>query len=217
MHKKRIVIETRTKCYKAEPRLDEYLTEKLQIETERQRIRDAGEAENGEFQSRVRANDAKKVHILDKIIFPSMANLTFFLHWISSHREIQSVYENDLKDLLGVTRNNPNPENYAFMLDTIVHSILNTDGIKDDEKRNKNFRIALIHKIQQILSIHFQRLITEYSPEFWPLMDTDMNRILGYTSLISKDVFQKDHEDSEDPSRTFPLEVISDREYITRF
>jgi hypothetical protein len=188
--------------------LQEYLREKLQIERERQHIRGAGEKESEEFQKRVRANDADKVRTLDEIIFPSMANLIYFLHYISTHIELQQVYEKDLKDLLGVARNNPRPENFGFILDGFIRSILNTDGIKDVKKRNKNFRVALVHKLQSTLSIYFQQLITEYSPEFWTLMDRDMDRILGYTSLISKEAFQRDVEDPEEPSRTFPYKML---------
>lgn len=204
-------------CYSPAPELTNYLYEKLLLETEKRRIREAGEEEIEEFQRKVRSNDVTKVRILDKIIFPSMANLVIFLNKISKHVEIQSVFENDLKDLLGITRINPTPENYGFVLEVLIHSILNTEGIKDDEKRNRNFRIALIHKIQQILSIYFQQIITRYSPEFWPLMNADMDRILGYTSLISKDAFRKDQEYLEEPHRTFPLRSQSDPEAVTVF
>ena len=58
-----------------------------------------------------------KTRILENIIFPSMVNLTFFLECISNHKDLQNVFDNDLKELFGIKRNEPRAYNYAFMLE----------------------------------------------------------------------------------------------------
>jgi hypothetical protein len=43
--------------------------------------------------------DKEKVLILDKHIFPAMANLQFFFYYVSRYPELREVFDDDIKEL----------------------------------------------------------------------------------------------------------------------
>src|SRR5438067_10161537 len=102
-------------------------------EEERQMMMDASEDQQQEYglneqsekaRKHKRVLDKEKVRVLDNYIFPAMANLTFFFRCISKYPELREVFEDDVKDLLGVRRENPQPNNHGFIIFNLLHSIL---------------------------------------------------------------------------------------------
>ncbi|MGC2426563.1 MAG: hypothetical protein WA421_05980 [Nitrososphaeraceae archaeon] len=86
----------------------------------------ASDVENGQpiDKGRKRYLDKEKVTILDKFIFPSMANLAFFFRSISRYPELKEIFDNDIKDLLGINRVDPQQNKYGFIFFELVRSIL---------------------------------------------------------------------------------------------
>ena len=75
----------------------------------------------------------KRQHkVLDGIIFPAMANLTYFLECIADYPEFQEIFEDDLKDLFGI-RNNSGTKHVGFMFKRLVKSAL----LWDFERKRK--------------------------------------------------------------------------------
>ena len=63
--------------------------------------------------------DTEKVDLLNNYIFPSMANVIFFFRCMSRYPRLKARFENDVKDLLGVRRENPRPDNYGFIFSAL--------------------------------------------------------------------------------------------------
>ena len=119
--------------------------------------------------NRKRYLDKEKVTILDKFIFPAMANLTFFFKSISRYQELKQIFENDIEDLLGVRRENPQYNKYGFIFSQLVLSILLIEeeayseeaADRDDfplhyqldKTGKKNFRLRLNQILQDIVKI----------------------------------------------------------------
>src|SRR5437870_3613693 len=84
---------------------------------------------------------------------PAMANLTFFFRCISKYPQLGEVFEDDVKDLLGVRRENPQSNNYGFIISNLLHSFLLIEEGGYNEKRghNKDFRLRLNQILQEIV------------------------------------------------------------------
>ena len=88
-----------TNCYTPSETLQNYLNERLQLE----RIEaDVGDAAGTNLTKKIREMSRMKVHVLNKIVFPSMANIVYFLETVSKNPELQKVFDNDLKELFGI-------------------------------------------------------------------------------------------------------------------
>lgn len=88
------------KCYKPSKWLVEYMVERLQLDIrERKEISGGGQIkESLKLEGNIRV---KKIRVLDRI-FQDMADLTFFFRAISSHPELEKIFEKDMEDLVGL-------------------------------------------------------------------------------------------------------------------
>ena len=91
----------------------------------------------------------KKTRILNEIVFPAMADLVFFFEAIASHEDLQVRFENDIKDLLGIKRNEL--QAYGFILLSLIRSILIIRDIERPRNKQDDFRLKLNHILQGIV------------------------------------------------------------------
>jgi hypothetical protein len=164
---------------------------------------------------------ADKVKLLHEIIFPAMANLTFFFESVARHPELQEVFDRDIKDLFGVHRNIP-PEKihvdrpkYASMFERLIDSMVTYDSkARPRELRDrKNFRIRLLSILQRIVSIEVQHnMPDDFSLEAERTILMDMGRAEGWTATLGMRVpdFSPDEikAGKNQPHRTFDFEPI---------
>ena len=99
--------------------------------------------------------DRSKVHYLDKHIFPAMANLAFFFEAIAKHPELEKIYEDDIKDLLGIRRkeasDRPKPL-CGFVFYNLLCNILKVSGSPFERREIvKDFRLILNHRAEEIV------------------------------------------------------------------
>lgn len=192
------------KCYHPNAQLKDYLKTKLQLETERQRYKEKGEPESDALKKRIRANDAEKVRILDDIIFPSMASLTYFFQVVAFDKTLRSKFDDDLKDLFGINRINPKKTSYGFMFSIMINSILQLDN-RDEvgTKSGQNFRVNLMKILQELIQYHFRGLMTELNlpSEASYLIIQDFLRIIGWMSVLEKTI--GDNEDAFSLNREY--------------
>ena len=87
------------KYYTPDESLVKYLNEKLHIVKNHEKLENTGEKLSENTIKEIKNNDRMKTHILDKIVFQSMIDITYFLQFVVSHKELQKIFENDLKDL----------------------------------------------------------------------------------------------------------------------
>jgi len=188
------------KRFRINPTLATYFKEKIAIARENENLRDSGGKPSMEFDKRVNTNTRMKTHILDKIIFPSMANLMCFFFAIAKNYQLRLLFDDDIKELLGIKRNEPNSTSYAFMFEYLIHTMLiwglnesqipdyhiENDKVKDNDK--KNFRIRLIHILQSIADTNIQFLNHHYLPYSMyssDLIRQDIRRALAWTGMLA--------------------------------
>jgi hypothetical protein len=186
-----------------------------------------------------------KVHYLDKHIFQAMADLMFFFQTIAEHKELQEVYEEDIKDLLGIRRANPNELPYGFVFVELISVILSltaeeykypNEDENDTLKIKKDYKIKLIHKLQEIICEKLQPYLIDVfdNLEAQKAVANDLSRVLGWVGMLASGVsdehkasrIEKDgtsikyqYEISSEvnpPSRTFDLDTAKLLEMRTK-
>src|SRR5688500_1483707 len=98
--------------------LIEYMRDRLKLSRQMNEVDAAGEKFSDMIDDQNRSLRTRKVRVLNDIVFQAMADLTFFFQTISVYPELQVVFDNDVKDLLGIRRNTV--QEYGF----IFHSLL---------------------------------------------------------------------------------------------
>ena len=111
-----------------------------------------------------------KVKILNRYIFPAMADLTFFFEAIAEYPELQETFANDLKDLLGIRRYDPDKTEYGYMLQSLIGAILilgneSTIIIFTLITKTVESRFKLLHKLQRLIWYKFSPYISKMFPD----------------------------------------------------
>lgn len=130
------------KYYSPDQSLVDYMHDLLQITHNKKKL-DAG----AQATEKGRLRTAKSRHILPEILFPAMANLTFFFEATELFPELLSAgtLESDIKELLGIRRLNPRAYNYAFMFMSLISNMIMISRTSED------FRLKLLHKLADII------------------------------------------------------------------
>jgi hypothetical protein len=179
--------EIEKQCYKPSDSLVRFLENKLQYEKKRKEIVMGGKRDlSKEEEQEGRNLDRMKVHVLDKYIFPSMANLTVFLEYIAKNEELQTVFEDDLKELFF---GKPDEKSDAIIVfQRFIESSI-TWNWKKRENAN-DFRLTLIYCLEHIL---FQYLTSIGLYLLDPtivnsVVSQDLSRVLMWTKLLARNV-----------------------------
>jgi hypothetical protein len=133
--------------------LDQLLKDQLryfELDNKFQKRKEAGEDipkdEKLKLNKIKRNLDRRKVDVLDKHIFRSMANLVVFFDNLAEHSELRTMYEEDVKELLGFV--GQNAKKYEDNIITrLLQSILSWDTNRDPI----NFRLELMSSIQNVI------------------------------------------------------------------
>jgi hypothetical protein len=199
-----------------------------------------GEADGaGESQGDNKNLPRMKVHYLDKHIFQAMADLMFFFQTVAQHKELQKVYEEDIKDLLGIRRAKPNELPYGFVFVQLISAILslrtreyefpNEDYENDTLKIKRDYTLKLTHKLQEIVYDKLERYLMDVfdNLDAQKAVANDLSRVLGWVGMLASGVsdehnarrVEKDETrityhfeispDVNRPARTFDLDTIN--------
>ena len=143
-----------------------------------------------------------KVRILDKFVFPAMANLFYFFNEISKHPELQESFDDDIKDLLGVRRYNPKNDNYGFIFSNLIASILKIK-LLGEHLESDDFRLRLIQILQNIIFLGIEQSLPDILKErrSYNRMLQDMEGSLGWTLMLAYHV----KDEKALPHRVFPF------------
>ena len=155
--------------------IEDLLKDQLRYFIDNKKIDDRRDVGEDVSKERINHNKTKrllqrrKVDVLDKHIFRSMANLVLFFKYLEDHPELREIYEEDVKELLGFIGKNAKYEDN--IITRLLQSILKWDSNNDPN----NFRLELISSIQNVL---FNKII------FLSLMDNKLgdsmtNGIIG--------------------------------------
>ena len=120
--------KTNTKnCFTPNDRLINFLNKRLQLEKTKLEVKNGNrknllpEEEKSDVSLRTDKN-----RILNNIIFPSMSNLTYFFQFIASNSELQEIFDDDIKDLLGLRRENKKMKE-GYMFENLLTGMLEWD------------------------------------------------------------------------------------------
>ncbi len=156
MHESNDIIDS---SYAQTSSLNELLKDQLQylqsVEEEHKKMI-AGEGEIPEEEKlklkKIKRNlDRRKVDVLNKHIFRSMANLIILFDNLAEHPELRNIYEEDVKELLGFI--GQNAKKYE---DNIVTRLLQSILTWNTNREPINFRLELMSSIQNVI---FHKLI----------------------------------------------------------
>jgi hypothetical protein len=141
--------------------------------------------------------DTKKVHVLDNYVFQSMAYLTYFFKYVSTYKALNKIFENDIKDLLGIRVKDPESDDYAFIFSDLLRSILSM------EFYDKGFRLALIHILQEIINEKVIEYLTHRheNETLLKVVLNDFDRVSAWTAMLAEAAAQTE-EDKVQPHRT---------------
>ncbi|MGD1838538.1 MAG: hypothetical protein ACPKPY_10845 [Nitrososphaeraceae archaeon] len=142
--------------YSVSDTLLSYLDERVTTTKQRMKILDAGEKISDELEKKNNSLKKRKVWILDKYIFPSMANLVVFFECLEKNPEIRELFEDDIKELLGYVKEpldkTKEDQSSYFARHNIItrflESLLYNNFFKNDPN---NFRLELLSDIQRII------------------------------------------------------------------
>jgi len=195
------------KCYKPKEELEAYLNRRLQFEKKQRKLTIAGE-ELSDQEKREGDNLRRmKVHILNTYVFPSMANLTFFFKSIAEHQQLEELFEDDILDLLGIRRNNPQKDDLGFMFyDLLDHILIGGKGGRYNEKKDDriDFRLILNHIAQKIVCHKMRQSSVGILEMGGPrsVVMGDFHRVWAWTEMLSR-VAEQGIDDEVPPARTF--------------
>jgi hypothetical protein len=124
-----------------------------------------------------------------------MANLDFFFRAIAEYPKLQDVFENDLKDLLGIRRD-PSKYEYGYMLQRLLRAVLIIGNEEYDNNAYLNykeveFRFKLLDNLQQLIWYKYYPYIAKifkYNPQLQHTVGSDFSRVLGYTGSLADPV-----------------------------
>lgn len=93
-----------------------------------------------------------KNYYLNNLVFPAMANLTFFFEAVSEYPELRDEFESQILDLLGVRRTNPKISRYGFVFETLVACMMFIQSKEGD------FTVKFVHILERLISSKVQGL-----------------------------------------------------------
>jgi hypothetical protein len=132
---------------------------------------------------------AARTRILDDVVFQAMADITFFFSVVGAHPEIQKLFDDDIKEILGVKRINPKERPYGFMFIALVSGML-----LNQFKTGKDFRLRLNYYLQQMVWDKMSQYLSEIfeSSAVQGSVSQDFNRVLGWTETLMFAMPKKD-------------------------
>lgn len=139
-------------AYKPNKALTKYLEEKLQLAKLEHKNKLAGDPLSKKDQKKKELNQRKRVYVLNRHVFESMANIVYFFEFVRDNSLLDD-YEDEIRELLRgrmYVRNRLGNEIFVRLID----SMLEWDMKKDTD----NFRVIMLSEMQGIVRYQFERL-----------------------------------------------------------
>ena len=166
---------------------------KLRLLQKEQNLRQAGEELSEDDKTERRNLDRDKLYILNKQIFPAMANITVFLEYMTRNEELQEVFDDELEELfLGVSESNPTTKIPVFR--RFIEAAINYNFLK--KENTNNFRLVLVNIMQMLIFQHMGHiaLIKMDSMISNTIVSPDLGRAYAWTNSFAANVKLKDSE-----------------------
>jgi hypothetical protein len=188
--------------YIPEETLVNFIQEWLAIHKKRDVLKLDGKSLSKLEENRIRELDRMKVYVIDNIIFPALANLTYFFEAMSASSRMSEAFEDELAEMLDprkskdVARYNSGlrftsigfrENNFARLVKAILDIPMKKypeDATVDD------FRIGLMYQMVILIGDLMDRLLDhEYrGNQVWKSFVEDYSRMIGWIALLTRSV-----------------------------
>lgn len=159
--------------------------------------------------------DKEKVKLLDKYVFESMANIMYFFRSVSRYPQLREIFEDDVKDLLGVRGKDPKDGDYGFIFSELVRCILlpGLGFVNKKEVEGKDFRLRLNQILLENIWIKMDLSLTEVfkNPAAQKVVGDDFNRAWAWVRMLAEST-KLPNKDIRPPHRTITSYEIPLRE-----
>lgn len=211
--KRPLKVRNTSECYVPSSTLVRYLEEKLRsVEIVLDKTT-RGEELSKEDRSDRLLLDRRKVDILNKVIFPSMANVTYFLEFINEHPILRESFENDLKELLGVEQG-PGDRSPIARETFIFGRFVNAAIARGSGTNSSDFRTLLLDAMQYSISQEVTDLCTAIHGDEMinSVIVPDMSRALAWVRSISRIYQERENEELNELRRKGNEDEIKQKE-----
>jgi|GEM_PF-6791593 len=211
--------------YNPDSRMVEWFRKRLILEQEKKRHRNNGSKPSNKFHKEMKESAARKVEILDKVVFPAMTDLMYFFEALEVSSDLKQLFEKDVKKLLDARFTNKMSDLasdarfqsfYRFRnnnLYRLLSNILSLDfGETGIEIDTKNFRIGLLYQLQCLILDSMDGILEEEYGFFSQVSKSamkDYRSAVGWLAFIAKSI----SDDSIDYDRKIGFVPIT---YSTR-
>lgn len=166
--------------------LQNYLEEKLKVEKLKIKTAQAGNQLSQIDKRAIKANDKKKVKILNNHIFRSMANLIYFFEFVADHEQLKRIFDNDVEELLGFkglyVRGREKDEKF-LVFERLIGAMIGYT--------NKNTRLQLIKAISRWATKSLLDLAKEIDPELGTkIIHHDLDRTEFWAKYCTSEIKQ---------------------------
>jgi hypothetical protein len=174
-----------------DPKLKKFLNETLETQDFRKKKKENKKISKIEA-TKIKNNDDKKVGILDKHIFGSMANLIYFFKFMLRHPELIDRFGEDIEELLGLKEDTISESKFQVLgFSALVNLILNYPSQNPDESLNDNrfsFKRHLLPILQDSIYHHIIDIFRhrQHDMIFRMMVDNDFQRAKTWTEYIDE-------------------------------
>jgi hypothetical protein len=188
------------KSYIPDDSLVNFIQEWLEIHKKRDTQTLEGKRLSKSEEERIRELDRMKVHVIDNIIFPAIANLTYFFEAMAASTRMSIAFEDELAEMLDA-RNSKQAARFDSglrfssmqfrenNLARLVMAMLSIPMKKYPENKSvDDFRIGLMYQTLNVIGDSVDRLLDqEYGGnQIWKSFWEDYRRMLGWLALLTR-------------------------------
>ena len=198
------------KSYIPDETLVSFIHNWLHIHKKREQMVKEGRELSSEEKAELRKSDRMKVYILDNMIFPALANLTYFFEALAASDRMANAFVDEIEEILdprktkqianlggagGIRMSSMQFRKNNFA--RLTNAALNIP-MKNYPNREfvDDFRISIMYQILNIVGDKMDRvLMHEYSQnQIWKSFYDDYTRMQGWLGLLTRSVKESPKE-----------------------
>lgn len=197
------------KSYIPNETLVSFIQEWLQLHRKKDILTKEGRSLSREEQLKIRELDRMKVYVLDTIIFPAMADLTYFFESLSVSPKLSEAFHEEVAELLDprnseaaakFSGNDMRFSSIQFRQNNLARLIMSMLSIHQDKsgikKRTTDYRVGLVYQMMNIVGDMMDDLLSnEFSfNQVWKSAYEDYVRMKGWLALLAGTVEEQPKE-----------------------
>lgn len=191
------------KSYIPDETLVNFIQDWLHIHKKREQLTVEGKELSSEDKKKLRALDKKKVDYMDNLIFPALANLTYFFEAMAASTRLSNGFEDEVEEVLDPRKskdaakfsgNRMRMASFQFRRNNLARLVDAALSIPmKNYERGKpitDFRVGLMYQLLEIIGDNMDRVISnEYSTsQIWHSFHEDFKKMLGWMALLTRTV-----------------------------